>query len=538
MHCTYFFPSFAALLMLSPISFTKSPNGWTDTDIALEWVKKVFNPETSVKAAGRTRVLLMDGHNSHFSLPFLIHCVANNIVVICYPAHCTHALQGLDVVCFAKMKHIWHAELDAHYETKGHHVNKNTYAYVFGTAFNKAFDQKTILAAFSATGVHPYNATVISERQMKPSEVTSTQTTFPLPMNSPVRRIMAVYHHQPATAFEQDPHTHEQHIPSGGIAIENPVTPKRSRAEDRSQQYLGTPYEQHSIHFNRTPETPTRTHPFISDASIDPSLFTPKHRARIFNATMAQSQSGSFLVSRARMNSAKKPLVPVNEQQPLLPEPDWTMIHTPKRSRYEPIIPALQHDNTALRAGLSKAHAQILAARSINEAANAQLVIQNIHGGKLNSALYEKEEQPKRKKQERFGADGKGLVYTSQDVMDIKRRNEEEIQERAEQKEDRAKFRAEKHEAVQKNKVQWDQIKHTHEELMKTYRKEVEGLQAQKVPKRLWHKAPSRPKKPCLPPKFKPKPRRAIDEAYMQEQEASGSEGNDDDNETDGPVSE
>lgn len=155
-------------------SFTKSPNGWTGTDIAFEWLKTLFNPETKAKSSGRTRVLLMDGHNSHFSLLFLEYCLENKIVVICYPAHCTHALQGLDVVCFAKMKRLWHAELDRHYESVGKHVNKRTYAKVFGTAFIKAFEEKTILAAFRATGVHPYNPLVISAQQMRPSEVTST----------------------------------------------------------------------------------------------------------------------------------------------------------------------------------------------------------------------------------------------------------------------------------------------------------------------------------------------------------------------------
>jgi len=48
----------------------------------------------------------MDGHASHFSLELLEYAQANNIEILGYPPHCTHALQGLDVVCFAKMKDI------------------------------------------------------------------------------------------------------------------------------------------------------------------------------------------------------------------------------------------------------------------------------------------------------------------------------------------------------------------------------------------------------------------------------------------------
>ena len=223
---------------LTILSFAKSPNGWTDMDIALEWLRRIFNPQTKDKAAGRKRVLLLDGHNSHFSLNLLEYCIENHIIVICYPAHCTHALQGLDVACFAKMKHIWHAELDEYYQIYGKHVNKQTYARVFGTAFLKAFDRDTILAAFRATGVHPYDPTVITEQQMKPSEVTSTRTTFPLKMSSPVRRVMAVFHHQPATAFEQDLDTYQPSTSTEPLPLiaAPPVTPKRRRLDpDESQ---------------------------------------------------------------------------------------------------------------------------------------------------------------------------------------------------------------------------------------------------------------------------------------------------------------
>jgi hypothetical protein len=81
-----------------------SENGWTDGNLALEWMKKDFDPQTKDKAAGETWVLLMDGHSLHYTADLLEYCLQNHIEVIGYPPHCTHALQGLNVVCFAKMK--------------------------------------------------------------------------------------------------------------------------------------------------------------------------------------------------------------------------------------------------------------------------------------------------------------------------------------------------------------------------------------------------------------------------------------------------
>ena len=77
-----------------------SPNGWTDGELAARWIVDDFDRQTREKAAGETRVLLLDGHNSHHSLDLLTFSHQNNIDILGYPPKCTHALQGLDVVCF------------------------------------------------------------------------------------------------------------------------------------------------------------------------------------------------------------------------------------------------------------------------------------------------------------------------------------------------------------------------------------------------------------------------------------------------------
>jgi len=46
----------------------------------------------------------MDGHASHYSLELLEYARDIKIVILGYLPHRTHVLQGLDVVCFSKMK--------------------------------------------------------------------------------------------------------------------------------------------------------------------------------------------------------------------------------------------------------------------------------------------------------------------------------------------------------------------------------------------------------------------------------------------------
>ncbi|CAK5274064.1 unnamed protein product [Mycena citricolor] len=79
---------------------SRSLSGWTDHDLGYEWLSKVFEPSTG--ANGRTRVLLLDGHSSHYSEKFLAFAREHKIVLLGYPPHCTHRLQGLDVCDVAK----------------------------------------------------------------------------------------------------------------------------------------------------------------------------------------------------------------------------------------------------------------------------------------------------------------------------------------------------------------------------------------------------------------------------------------------------
>src|SRR4051794_38543097 len=120
----------------------------------------------------------MDGHSSHYTLELLEYACANAIVILGYPPHCTHVLQGLDVVCFAKMKAEFRQEIQAYKNLHRDKVTKNALAGVFGRAFLRSFTPDTVKAAFVATGVHPFNPNAIREEQMKPSLPTSTKTSF------------------------------------------------------------------------------------------------------------------------------------------------------------------------------------------------------------------------------------------------------------------------------------------------------------------------------------------------------------------------
>ena len=129
---------------------------------------------------------------------------------------------------------------------------KGDFTEVFGKAFLTAFTEPTIRAAFEKTGIYPFNPEVITAKQLKPSEPTSTIGSLLIPMPSPVRAIMAVFNHCDVTAFDSSPDTH-LHAPMSSIT--NPSTP--------------TPVSR------------------IVDHAIDPTLFMPTKHMCIMTSTLA-----------------------------------------------------------------------------------------------------------------------------------------------------------------------------------------------------------------------------------------------------------
>jgi hypothetical protein len=62
--------------------------------IGREWIECDFDPPTCKVANGHARLLVVDGHASHFTQSFLEYAKENDIHVLCLPPHTTHALQS------------------------------------------------------------------------------------------------------------------------------------------------------------------------------------------------------------------------------------------------------------------------------------------------------------------------------------------------------------------------------------------------------------------------------------------------------------
>jgi hypothetical protein len=162
-----------------------SKKGYTDGEIGRTWIEN-FEKATRAKAKGRRRLLLVDGHNSHYTLGFLDYARTHRIEVIGYPSHSTHVYQGLDVVIFAPMKKRW-SEARDDWERRGHTVDKTNFLAIYAEAHIKTLTPENIKAAFRKTGVIPFNPDVVTTDMMAPSQATSTHATVPIQQSGPIK---------------------------------------------------------------------------------------------------------------------------------------------------------------------------------------------------------------------------------------------------------------------------------------------------------------------------------------------------------------
>jgi hypothetical protein len=155
--------------------FSANSKGWTSNLHGVEWLKRVFEPSTRTKSAGRYRLLICDGHDSHISGSFISHCIQNKIALLILPAHTSHLLQPLDVAIFGPLKKKLTTALSYLNEAQLVRIQKAEWLDVYVKARTQAFSRENIESAFRGAGLYP----------LQPQRVLRTLKTQPT--NEPTR---------------------------------------------------------------------------------------------------------------------------------------------------------------------------------------------------------------------------------------------------------------------------------------------------------------------------------------------------------------
>ena len=141
------------------------------------WMK-IFEEQAHVKANGLYRLVIVDSHNSHYTVAFLLLTCLHQVSVLCYPAHGTHIYQGLNVVIFAILKLLLSKECDKLLQDTGTAINKSKFLSFITNAYVQALTPGNIKTTFRKTGIHPFNPDVVTSDMLAPSKETSLEANL------------------------------------------------------------------------------------------------------------------------------------------------------------------------------------------------------------------------------------------------------------------------------------------------------------------------------------------------------------------------
>ena len=146
--------------------FKNTESGWINHEVYMEW----FQWFVSVIPPARPVLLIEDGHASHISIELIELARANDIYLLCLPAHTTHILQPLDIgvfksfkTCFSKACHRYIAK------NPGRVITSSVIASLIGEVWPQSLTPLNIMGGFRKCGIYPLNPGNVTDRQLGPS---------------------------------------------------------------------------------------------------------------------------------------------------------------------------------------------------------------------------------------------------------------------------------------------------------------------------------------------------------------------------------
>lgn len=148
-------------------------SGWIQGHLFILWLKRFI--EWSHASKEDPVLLLLDGHATHVkSIEVIDLARENGVVLLCFPPHCTHRLQPLDVGFMKPLSTYYSNEvkkwLRAH---PGRVVTQFQTASLFGKAFIAAATMTTAVNSFRSTGIWPLEPNIFTDADFAPAETTN-----------------------------------------------------------------------------------------------------------------------------------------------------------------------------------------------------------------------------------------------------------------------------------------------------------------------------------------------------------------------------
>ncbi|KAL2076462.1 hypothetical protein ACEWY4_027926 [Coilia grayii] len=219
-----------------------SDNGWINADLFTEWGQLFV--QSLPKGDQRPHILLLDGHSSHvYNVKFINLIISNNVHILCYPPHTTHALQPADKALFRSAHH-WDKEGRKWTRLMaGQKLPKTEFFSIFNRAWMKAATVQNAQAGFRGTGMYPLNRNIIPEATFAPNKTTERILPPILPAPPSMPQTPPASSTRPESlpqAFPARPRHHQLHPADSSLPQHYPARPRHHQLHPgpRHHQHL------------------------------------------------------------------------------------------------------------------------------------------------------------------------------------------------------------------------------------------------------------------------------------------------------------
>lgn len=203
--------------------------GWMTIEIFEKWFTKFI--EFSKATKDKPVLLILDGHVSHTKNLKVIEMARNNgVIMLCFPPHCSHRLQPLDVSFMKPLSLYYEEETRKWLRTNaGRIITLYDISKLFGQAFLRAANMRTAVNGFEKTGIWPVDKSVFTEVDFLPSMTTDIELVTTQSM------VASTISAETVSSQKQPP----DHVPESGDGILQDITNLRSQNESENEPRAG-----------------------------------------------------------------------------------------------------------------------------------------------------------------------------------------------------------------------------------------------------------------------------------------------------------
>jgi DDE superfamily endonuclease len=146
---------------LPDIIWAFSPKGWTDNELAVDWLRRIFILKTSKQ--GKHSILILDNHKSHVTGEFQYYCLKHDIHPLYLPAHATHKLQPPDVGPFSPLSAAYRRLVQDYTPTGFATLDRVVFTKLYTQARQTTLTERNIRAGWKRAGIWPLNKQKVLE---------------------------------------------------------------------------------------------------------------------------------------------------------------------------------------------------------------------------------------------------------------------------------------------------------------------------------------------------------------------------------------